>query len=166
MALVQRAPRKHPSSHADSRVVGASRSSPGWAVDVESVGRIRNGRSELAHGRRARSRSSSLGNVSWRAVRKSGEPTIQGQASDVAEGRACARVVSEDARRDRPEANRLGPATRPSVAMLRATVKFLLLTEAFAVATFAFGWWAVPLLAFAWAAFVDTKRPVMFATLC
>jgi hypothetical protein len=50
--------------------------------------------------------------------------------------------------------------------MLRATVKFLLLTEAFAVATFAFGWWAVPLLAFAWAAFVDTRRPVMFATMC
>ena len=50
--------------------------------------------------------------------------------------------------------------------MLRATVKFLLLTEAFAVTTFAFGWWAVPLLAFAWAAFVDTRRPVMFATLC
>jgi len=50
--------------------------------------------------------------------------------------------------------------------MLRATVKFLLLTEAFAVATFAFGWWAVPLLAFAWAAFVDTRRPVLFATGC
>ena len=50
--------------------------------------------------------------------------------------------------------------------MLRATVKFLLLTEAFAVATFAFGWWAVPLLAFAWAAFVDTRRPVVFATMC
>lgn len=45
-------------------------------------------------------------------------------------------------------------------------MKFLLLTEAFAVTTFAFGWWAVPLLAFAWAAFVDTRRPVMFATIC
>jgi hypothetical protein len=50
--------------------------------------------------------------------------------------------------------------------MLRATVKFLLLTEAFAVTTFALGWWAVPLLAFAWAAFVDTRRPVLFATTC
>jgi hypothetical protein len=51
--------------------------------------------------------------------------------------------------------------------MLRAMVKFLLLTEAFAVATYALGWWAVPLLAFAWAAFVDTRsRPVFFATLC
>ncbi len=50
--------------------------------------------------------------------------------------------------------------------MFRSTVKFLLLTEAFAVATYAFGWWAVPLLAFAWAAFVHTRRPVLFATIC
>lgn len=50
--------------------------------------------------------------------------------------------------------------------MLRSTVKFLLLTEAFAVATYAFGWWTVPLLAFAWAAFVHTRRPVLFATIC
>lgn len=51
--------------------------------------------------------------------------------------------------------------------MLRATVKFLLLTEAFAVATFALGWWAVPLLAFLWAVFMDAKRrPVFFATVC
>jgi len=50
--------------------------------------------------------------------------------------------------------------------MLRSTVKFLLLTEAFAVTTYAFGWWAVPLLAFAWAAFVHTRRPVLFATIC
>jgi hypothetical protein len=50
--------------------------------------------------------------------------------------------------------------------MVRSTVKFLLLTEAFAVATYAFGWWTVPLLAFAWAAFVPTRRPVLFATIC
>jgi Ca2+/H+ antiporter len=50
--------------------------------------------------------------------------------------------------------------------MLRSTVKFLLLTEAFAVTTYAFGWWAVPLFAFAWAAFVHTRRPVLFATIC
>jgi hypothetical protein len=50
--------------------------------------------------------------------------------------------------------------------MFRSTVKFLLLTEAFAVTTYAFGWWAVPLLAFAWAAFVHTRRPVFFATIC
>lgn len=50
--------------------------------------------------------------------------------------------------------------------MVRSTVKFLLLTEAFAVTTYAFGWWAVPLLAFAWAAFVHTRRPVLFATVC
>ncbi len=50
--------------------------------------------------------------------------------------------------------------------MFRSTVKFLLLTEAFAVTTYAFGWWAVPLLAFAWAAFVHTRRPVLFATIC
>ena len=51
--------------------------------------------------------------------------------------------------------------------MLKTTVKFLLLTEAFAVGTFAFGWWAVPLLAFLWAVFVGTRsRPVFFATIC
>ena len=50
--------------------------------------------------------------------------------------------------------------------MFRSIVKFLLLTEAFAVTTYAFGWWAVPLLAFAWAAFVHTRRPVFFATIC
>jgi hypothetical protein len=50
--------------------------------------------------------------------------------------------------------------------MLRSTVKFLLLTEAFAVTTYAFGWWAVPLLGFSWAAFVHTRRPILFATIC
>jgi hypothetical protein len=50
--------------------------------------------------------------------------------------------------------------------MFRSTVKFLLLTEAFAVTTYAFGWWAVPLLAFLWAAFVHTRRPILFATIC
>lgn len=50
--------------------------------------------------------------------------------------------------------------------MLRSIVKFLLLTEAFAVTTYAFGWWAVPLLAFGWAALVHTRRPVFFATIC
>ena len=50
--------------------------------------------------------------------------------------------------------------------MFRSTVKFLLLTEAFAVTTYAFGWWAVPLLAFSWAAFVHTRRPILFATIC
>lgn len=46
-------------------------------------------------------------------------------------------------------------------------MKFLLLTEAFAVGTFALGWWAVPLLAFLWAVFVGTRsRPVFFATIC
>ncbi len=50
--------------------------------------------------------------------------------------------------------------------MLRPTVKFLLLTEAFAVGTFAFGWWAVPVLALAWALLVSSSRPVLFATIC
>ena len=50
--------------------------------------------------------------------------------------------------------------------MFRSAVKFLLLTEAFAVTTYAFGWWAVPLLAFSWAAFVHTRRPILFATIC
>jgi len=35
--------------------------------------------------------------------------------------------------------------------MLGAFVRFLLLSEAFAVATFAFGWWSTAVLAFAWA---------------
>jgi hypothetical protein len=50
--------------------------------------------------------------------------------------------------------------------MIRSTVKFLLLTEAFAVGTFAFGWWAVPVIAFAWALLVSGRRPVLFATIC
>lgn len=50
--------------------------------------------------------------------------------------------------------------------MFRSTVKFLLLTETFAVTTYAFGWWAVPLLAFSWAAFVHTRSPILFATVC
>ena len=46
-------------------------------------------------------------------------------------------------------------------------MKFLLLTEAFAVATFALSWWAVPVLAFLWAVVIDPKsRPVFFATVC
>ena len=51
--------------------------------------------------------------------------------------------------------------------MLRSVVKFVLITEAFAVATFALGWWIVPVLAFILGMTLDRARgPVRYATLC
>jgi len=51
--------------------------------------------------------------------------------------------------------------------MLGAVVKFLLLAEAFAVATFALGWWAVPLVALLCGLGMNREgKPIRYATLC
>jgi hypothetical protein len=51
--------------------------------------------------------------------------------------------------------------------MLSKAVKFLLLTEAFAVATYAVGWWGVPVLALICGLAVEPKaRPLSFVSLC
>jgi hypothetical protein len=51
--------------------------------------------------------------------------------------------------------------------MLTKAVKFLLLTEAFAVATFAGGWWGVPVLAFVWGlAAASNARSARFSAVC
>ena len=51
--------------------------------------------------------------------------------------------------------------------MLSKAVKFLLLTEAFAVATYAVGWWGVPVLALICGLAVEPKaRPLRFISLC
>ena len=51
--------------------------------------------------------------------------------------------------------------------MLRAVVKFLLLSEAFAVATFAVGWWAIPLVAIICGLAMNPEgRPIYYATIC
>lgn len=50
---------------------------------------------------------------------------------------------------------------------MRGVVKFLLLSEAFAVATFGLGWWSVPLIAALWGAFaVPPGGRARFAALC
>jgi hypothetical protein len=51
--------------------------------------------------------------------------------------------------------------------MLRAVVKFLLLSEAFAVATYAVGWWAIPLVALACGLAMNPEgRPIYYSTIC
>lgn len=51
--------------------------------------------------------------------------------------------------------------------MLKTIVKFLILTEAFTIVTFAGGWSGVPVVAFIWALSVGPRgRPVLLATLC
>ncbi|HUQ20485.1 MAG TPA: hypothetical protein VM099_12800 [Gemmatimonadaceae bacterium] len=51
--------------------------------------------------------------------------------------------------------------------MIRSIVKFVLITEAFAVATFAFGWWIVPVFAFVLGMTLDRERgPVRYAAVC
>jgi len=51
--------------------------------------------------------------------------------------------------------------------VLTKAVRFLLLTEGFAVATFAVGWWGVAVLALFWALVTESiRRPVRFATIC
>lgn len=51
--------------------------------------------------------------------------------------------------------------------MIRSIVKFVLITEAFAVATFALGWWSVPVFAFMLGMTLDKERgPVRYAVVC
>ena len=51
--------------------------------------------------------------------------------------------------------------------MLRAVVKFLLLSEAFAVATYASGWWAIPLVALVCGLVMNREgRPIYYSTIC
>jgi hypothetical protein len=50
--------------------------------------------------------------------------------------------------------------------MLRAAVKFVLIAEAFSVATYALGWWAVPLVALLCGLTINPHgKPVVYATL-
>jgi hypothetical protein len=51
--------------------------------------------------------------------------------------------------------------------ILRAVVKFLLISEAFAVATFAVGWWAIPLVAVVCGLIMNPEgRPIYYSTIC
>jgi hypothetical protein len=51
--------------------------------------------------------------------------------------------------------------------MITRVVKFLLLSELFAVVTFGLGWWSVALAALAWGIFAArASRPVAWATVC
>ena len=49
---------------------------------------------------------------------------------------------------------------------MRGFVKYLLLAEAFAVATFAAGWWAVPIVAAIWGLVSTDARRARDAALC
>lgn len=49
---------------------------------------------------------------------------------------------------------------------MRNFVKFLLLSEAFAVTTFGLGWWSVPVVAALWAAFSLDTHSARFTALC
>ena len=48
---------------------------------------------------------------------------------------------------------------------MRAFVKFILLSELFAVMTFGLGWWSVPLVGAAWGLASSSPRKAMFAGL-
>lgn len=48
---------------------------------------------------------------------------------------------------------------------MRTVVRFILLSEAFAVTTFALGWWTVPVIAALWAYFSGGSHRAMFAGL-
>lgn len=51
--------------------------------------------------------------------------------------------------------------------MVSTVVKFLILSEAFAVVTFAGGWWAVAVVGLAWGVTsAPGTRPVLWATIC
>ncbi len=49
---------------------------------------------------------------------------------------------------------------------MRSVIKLILLAEAFAVATFALGWWTVPVVAAAWAAYSTDDNRARIAALC
>lgn len=49
---------------------------------------------------------------------------------------------------------------------MRSVIKLVLLAEAFAVATFALGWWTVPIVAAAWAAYSTDENRARSAALC
>lgn len=49
---------------------------------------------------------------------------------------------------------------------MRSVIKYVLLAEAFAVATFGLGWWSVPIVAAAWAAWSTDNNRARAAALC
>ncbi|MEO8194369.1 MAG: hypothetical protein ABI681_11020 [Gemmatimonadales bacterium] len=49
---------------------------------------------------------------------------------------------------------------------MRAFIRIVLLSEAFAVATFGLGWWAVPIVAAAWALISSTSNAPRLAAIC
>ena len=49
---------------------------------------------------------------------------------------------------------------------MKSAVKVLLLAELFAVATYAFGWWTVPIIAVLWALLSRDARPASIAAFC
>jgi hypothetical protein len=49
---------------------------------------------------------------------------------------------------------------------MRSLVKVLLLAELFAVATYAFGWWTVPVIAALWAIVSSDDKPARLAAVC
>ena len=49
---------------------------------------------------------------------------------------------------------------------MRAFVKALLLAELFAVATYALGWWTVPVIAAVWGIASRDRKPARLAALC
>lgn len=50
--------------------------------------------------------------------------------------------------------------------MMGRLARVVLLAEAFAVATYAAGWWSVPIIAIAWALFSKDANRARFAALC
>ena len=96
-----------------------------------------------------------------RAIRQSGQSFLPGSSQALARGTACAGSLSEDPGRSRSQARDIDSHSGALIVVLSKAVKFLLLTEAFAVATYAVGWWGVPVLALICGLAVDPKaRPV------
>jgi penicillin G amidase len=111
----------------------------------------RRDRSELANGRGPRTRGASLGHLSGRPERESGEPAVRRSHSTVA-----GRPIESGSR---PPVRR-GAAGRPhdgnahprggARAMMRGLARLALVAAAFALGTYAFGWWSVAVVGVLW----------------
>ncbi len=150
---------EHLSSAPHSRVLLAENPGAGRPEHAESFRRIGATRGELENGRRARASGEGVGGVPRWTIWSAGESEVSG--SPVAVGKRATRSspVPGFGEGSRPQARGQHSVTQPAQTMNKV-VRYVLLAEVFAVATFAVGWWAVPVVAALWGFFSrDPKRP-------
>jgi hypothetical protein len=104
-----------------------------------------------------------MGSLSRRSIRRASQREIHGSPVAVGTGTTRAGAVSASSSGSRSQADNLDARSQASMKNL---VRFVLLAELFAVATYALGWWTVPIVAVLWAIVSRDSNSALVASLC